>query len=56
MEIDRERIEEFIWLWAEEFGDELSEAEASARALQLLNLYTSLLGLDVPIGKSPGDH
>ena len=43
MQITDERINEFIKLYAEEFGEELSIAEAREVASNLCNLYELLL-------------
>jgi hypothetical protein len=44
MKIDDGRLQEFMSLWSEQFGEVLSCGEAALRAQQLLALYESLLG------------
>ena len=46
MQIDDARNQEFINLWVEEFGEELSAGDAALRAQQLVALYEYLLGVD----------
>jgi len=45
MKLDREDIEEFKRIYREEFGEELSDAEAERRARQLLTFYEIIAGI-----------
>lgn len=43
MQLSDEDIKEFAALWREEFGEEISDAEARREAAQLLQLYSLLI-------------
>lgn len=45
MKINDSDIQEFITIYQEEFGEELSFAEASEIAFRLFSLYTLLTGV-----------
>jgi len=42
MQLTDEDVREFATLWKEEFGEEISEAEARRHATQLIELYSLL--------------
>jgi len=43
MQLSDEDIKEFAAVWKEEFGEEISDAEARRNAAQLLQLYSLLI-------------
>ncbi len=53
--LPKEAIEEYKKLYEERFGVVLSDAEASFRANNLVNLYKAVLGSD-PVNKPSSDY
>ncbi len=55
MQLDDNDIREFLAIWKQEFGEELSPAEARHRASQFMELYALLAGLpsEAPGGAEP---
>jgi hypothetical protein len=51
--IPDERLDEFRRLYFEEFGEEISRAEASIRAMQLTDLYRLLMDLETRADPPP---
>ncbi len=52
MEIDKESLEEFKKIYKEEFGEELTDAEAREMAQRVLRLYELLAGIPPEGGES----
>jgi hypothetical protein len=54
MRLNAEAIREFKAIWRDEYGEELSDADAEAHALRLLRLFAALLRpIPHPHGRRP---